>query len=324
MPIIQSHFAPKRWLFKSTHISTIYASLIRRWIPQVKFQRERLELADGDFLDLDWSKKGHSKLLLVLHGLEGDAGRPYVQGMIKLFNQNGYDGVGMNFRGCSGEINRSLRMYHNGEIEDVGFVLDHIGQNYDYKEIVLIGFSLGGNVTLNYVARNGNKVHPLLKKAVAFSVPTDLVESAKVLDGVWFNSKVYVRRFLTQMYEKTRLKEQQYPGTFDLDAVKKFTTFHDFDHHVTAKVNGFDSASDYYIKASSLPHLKNIAIPTLIISAKNDSFLSDTSYPYQIAEQHQKVFLEVPKHGGHVGFIQFGKDGIYYSEKRALEFVLGQ
>ncbi len=322
MPLVTSTYkAP--FLFRNGHWASIYPSVFRK-IHGVVTTRERITTPDEDFLDLDWSKKGHSKLLLVLHGLEGDASRPYVQGMMKLFNQNGYDGVGMNFRGCSGEINRSLRMYHNGEIEDVGFVLDYIGRNYDYKEIVLIGFSLGGNVALNYVARNGQNVHPLLKKAVAFSVPTDLVESAKVLDGGWFNSNVYVRRFLKQLYEKARLKEQQYPGTFDLKAVKNYTTFYDFDHNVTAKVSGFAGALDYYTKASSLPHLKSIAIPTLIVNAKNDSFLSETSYPYQIAKQHQKLFLEVPKHGGHVGFVQFGKDGVYYSEKRALEFVLGK
>lgn len=319
MPIINSKYkAPL--LFRNGHWASIYPSLFRK-VDGVSTTRERINTPDDDFLDLDWSKKGHDKLILVLHGLEGDASRPYVQGMIKLFNQNGYDGVGMNFRGCSGEINRALRMYHNGEIEDVSFVLDHIGKNYDYQEIVLIGFSLGGNVTLNYVARKGKKVHPLLKKAVAISVPTDLVESAKILDSEWFNSKVYVRRFLTQLYEKTRLKEQQYPGTFDLDTIKNYTTFYDFDHHVTAKVSGFDGALDYYTKASSLPHLSNIAIPTLIINAKNDSFLSDTSYPYAVAEKNPLVYLEVPKHGGHVGFAQFGNNGVYYTEKRALDFV---
>ncbi|MEM1123980.1 MAG: alpha/beta fold hydrolase [Bacteroidota bacterium] len=285
-------------------------------------KRERISTPDDDFIDLDWSKKGFDKLVLVLHGLEGDASRPYVQGMIRLFNQNGYDGVGMNFRGCSGEMNKALRMYHNGEIEDVGLVLRHIEEKYQYGEIVLIGFSLGGNVTLNYVARSGQEVHPLLKKAVAFSVPTDLVASAKVLDGEWFNSKVYVKRFLKQLYEKARLKEQQYPGTFDLPKIKKFTTFHDFDHHVTAKVSGFESAIDYYTKASSLPHLKNIAIPTLIVNAKNDSFLSESSYPFDAAHNHPFVYLEVPKHGGHVGFAQYDKNGVYYSEKRALDFVL--
>ena len=303
------------------HWSSIYPSVFRT-IKGVQTTRERITTPDADFLDLDWSKKGHQKLVLVLHGLEGDAGRPYVQGMIKLFNQYGYDGVGMNFRGCSGEINRTLKMYHSGEIRDVSFVLDYIGNNYEYQEIILIGFSLGGSITLNYVGRKGAAVHPLLKKAIAVSTPIDLVQSAKDLDEGKFNNVVYVRRFLSKLYEKVVLKEAQFSGTFDLAAIKKHTTFYGFDHDVTAKVHGFESALDYYTKASSLPFLENIAIPTYILSAKNDSFLSDSSYPFDIATKQSNIFLEVPERGGHVGFPQFGTNGVFYAEERALDFVL--
>ena len=322
MPIIPSKYkAP--FLFQNGHWSSIYPSVFRK-IKGIATIRERITTPDQDFLDLDWSKKGHQKLILVLHGLEGDAGRPYVQGMIKLFNQNGYDGVGLNFRGCSGEINRSLQMYHSGDIRDVSFALDYIGTNYDYREIVLIGFSLGGSITLNYVGRKGTKIHPLLKKAIAVSTPIDLVKSATGLDEGKFNNLVYVRRFLKKLYEKAELKEAQYPGTFDLKKIKKHTTFYGFDDAVTARVNGFKSALDYYTKASSLPFLKNITIPTYILSAKNDSFLSDTSYPFALAESNPNIYLEVPEKGGHVGFPQFGKNGVYYAEERALDFVLGR
>ncbi|MFK7980376.1 MAG: YheT family hydrolase [Saprospiraceae bacterium] len=322
MPIIQSKYkAP--FLFQNGHWSSIYPSVFRK-IQGVETVRERISTPDKDFLDLDWSKKGYKKLVLVLHGLEGDAGRPYVQGMIKLFNQNGYDGVGMNFRGCSGEINRSLQMYHSGDIRDVSFALDYIGTNYDYREVVLIGFSLGGSITLNYVGRKGTKINPLLKKAIAVSTPVDLVKSATKLDEGKFNKLVYVRRFLKKLYEKVELKEAQYPGTFDLKKIKKYTTFYGFDDAVTAKVNGFTSALDYYTKASSLPFLQNTAIPTYILSAKNDSFLSETSYPFAVAESNPNIYLEVPEKGGHVGFPQFGKNGVYYAEERALDFVLGK
>ena len=322
MPILTSSYhAPL--LFRNGHAASIYPSLFRV-VKGVSTTRERITTPDDDFLDLDWSKKGHNKLVVVLHGLEGDASRPYVQGMIKLFNQNGYDGVGMNFRGCSGEMNRSLRTYHSGEISDIGFVLDYIGEQYAYQEIVLIGFSLGGSITLNYVGRKGKMVHPLLKKAIAISAPIDLIPSAKGLDDGWFNSLVYVRRFLGNMYEKAVQKEAQYPGTFDLAAVKKCTTFYEFDDKVTAKVSGFDGVLDYYTRASSKPFLPNVAIPTYILSAKNDSFLSDSSYPFVEAKNNPNLFLEVPERGGHVGFAQFGKNGVYYSEEQALKFVLGQ
>lgn len=322
MPIITSSYkAPL--LFRNGHAASIYPSLCRT-VKGVATTRERITTPDDDFLDLDWSKKGYQKLVVVLHGLEGDASRPYIQGMIKLFNQNGYDGVGLNFRGCSGEMNRALRMYHSGEITDVGFVLEYIGKNYDYRELVLIGFSLGGSVTLNYLGRKGKAVHPLLKKAIAISTPIDLVKSAKGLDAGRFNSMVYVNRFLRKLYEKTVQKEAQYPGTFDLKAIKKYTTFYEFDHHVTAPVSGFESALDYYTKASSKPFLSNVAIPTYVLNAENDSFLSDTSYPFAEAKSNSNLFLEVPKRGGHVGFAQFGRGGVYYSEEQALKFVLEQ
>lgn len=318
MPIVKSSYkAP--FFFLNGHVSSIYPSLIRR-VSGVNYMRERINTHDDDFLDLDWSKSGSSRLVLVLHGLEGDAGRPYVRGMIKWFNQHGWDGVGLNFRGCSGEMNRQLRMYHSGEIEDVSFVLDYIGQQYDYREIVLIGFSLGGSITLNYVGRKGNKVHPLLKKAVAISTPADLINSAKGLDGGGFNT-VYLKRFLKKLYKKVEQKAAMYPGQFDLKTVKGYKTFFEFDHNITARIHGFKGALDYYTRASSKPFLKNIKIPTLVLNAKNDSFLSNTSYPFQEAKANPNLFLEVPETGGHVGFISFNKKGIYYSENRALQFV---
>jgi len=316
MPIITSKYkAPL--LFQNGHWASIYPSVFRS-IKGIQTTRERITTPDNDFLDLDWSKKGQDKLILVLHGLEGDASRPYVQGMMKLFNQHGYDGVGMNFRGCSGEMNRTLQMYHSGEIRDVSFVLEHIGEQYNYKEIVLIGFSLGGSITLNYVGRKGATVHPLLKKAIAVSTPIDLVKSATGLDEGKFNNSVYVRRFLKKLNEKVAIKEAQFPGTFDVKAIQQHTTFYGFDDAVTAKVHGFANALDYYTKASSLPFLGNISIPTYILSAKNDSFLSDPSYPYAIAATNPNIYLEVPEKGGHVGFPQFGKNEIYYAEERAL------
>lgn len=316
MPITTSHYKPPH-IFKNGHFSTIYAGLFRK-VNGVKQERESVVLDDGDYLDIDWSftHKNTRKAIIILHGLEGNAQRPYMTGTAKIFNKNGFDAVCINFRSCSGKTNNLYRSYHSGATDDLRVIIDHVLSLNKYNEIVLKGFSLGGNITLKYLGE-GNAVPKEIKAAVAVSVPCFL--SGSVLELHKIKNALYAKRFKKHLLEKLKWKQQLFPEKINNTDFKKIITLKDFDDFYTSKAHGFKDAMDYYEKSSSLQFLPSVSIPTLIINAKNDSFLSPECYPVKEAEFSSSLFLEMPDYGGHVGF--FEKDNVYYNEKRALRFT---
>ncbi|GAA4945528.1 alpha/beta fold hydrolase [Algibacter agarivorans] len=315
MPIIESTYKPP-FYFKNGFISTVYSGLVRR--VSLKQERERITLKDDDFLDLDWSfsESKSSKLIILLHGLEGNGQRPYMTGTAKLFNANNIDAVCVNFRGCSGEDNLKYYSYHSGATQDLEAVIQHAISNKKYSNIYLKGISLGANIILKYLGERDN-VPVQVKAAIAVSVPCYLTGSAKELHTL--KNKLYHDRFLKHLVGKLKTKQQRFPELLSIETLNTIKTLASFDNVYTSKAHGFEDALDYYIKCSSLQFLPNIKIPALIINALNDSFLSSECYPVKEAKNNPNLYLEMPIHGGHAGFI--GKKNVYYNEKRALEFV---
>ncbi|XLS28955.1 YheT family hydrolase [Flavobacteriaceae bacterium M23B6Z8] len=316
MPIITSSYNPPH-LFKNGHFATIYAGLVRR-VNGLMPKRERIALPDGDFMDVDWcyaNSKTH-KLVIVLHGLEGNSERPYVQGTAREFNQIGYDAVVINFRSCSGEPNLLFRSYHSGASEDLEALVDHILRNHSYSTIVIKGFSLGGNVTLKYLGERDHLPEEI-KAGIAVSVPCYLYGSMIQLHTS--KNMLYARRFKKHLLEKLRWKQKHFPEKVTEADIQRIKTLKDFDDFYTSKAHGFEDALDYYKKSSSLQFLHNIKIPVYILNAQNDTFLSKECFPIVEAEKNANIHLEIPKYGGHVGF--YDKNNIYYNEKRAVEFI---
>lgn len=301
-------------LLFSPHLETIFPALFRT-VKDISYERERIDTPDGDFLDLDWVKNGNKKLVIISHGLEGSADRAYMKGMAKVFSQENYDALAWNFRGCSEEMNRLPRFYHSGATEDLETVVNH-AQTQGYEQINLIGFSLGGNLTLKYL---GEKQRPQINRAVAFSVPLNLHTSCiKISEQSNF---LYSRRFLKNLKTKIRKKAQQLPNKIKLNGISSINTLMEFDDTYTAPLHGFESAIHYYESCSSINFLDSIKTPTLIVNAANDPFLSKECYPVKELENHAQVKFEMPSHGGHVGFTQFGNNNTYWSESRALHFI---
>lgn len=314
-------YKPPFYLF-SGHLQTIVPSLFRR-VKNVAFKRERISTPDGDFLDLDWHRTGSSDtLVIVSHGLEGDSRRAYVKGMIKAFAGRGCHGLAWNFRGCSGEPNLLERFYHSGATEDLEAVIGYVRNQKLYKKIILSGFSLGGNLTLKYLGERGAQLPPEIWKAAVFSVPLDLSGSSKKISEP--GNFIYNKRFLKRLGQKIRLKNATMPGKFDLSLLNGIKTLREFDDAYTAPLHGFENAEAYYTHCSAINYLEEIRVPALILNAKNDPFLSAECYPLAKVKDHPFVKLEVPEEGGHVGFATAGRGELYYSEKRALEFVFGQ
>jgi len=308
-----SKYSPPFFLFNA-HLETIYPALLRR-VSITPYTRERIETPDKDFLDLDWLKQQSEELVIISHGLEGNTGRPYVKGMAKAFFEKGYDVLAWNFRGCSDEMNRQLRFYHSGATDDLETVIDHVQRKKQYTAIYCIGFSLGGNLTLKFL---GEKERPaVIKKAILFSVPLHLHSSCEKISLP--SNRIYATRFLKSLKNKIMLKSSMMPGlnTKDLARIK---TIMDFDNEYTAPLHGYKDAADYYTKCSAINFLSGIKIPTMVINTKNDPFLSKECFPAEYLNS-VPVTLEIPLRGGHVGFAQINKNGLYWSEQRALDWI---
>lgn len=316
MPIVTHSTYRARGVFKNGHINTVFHGLFRK-VVLPPYTRERIGTPDGDFLDLDWLRQGNPRLLIGLHGLEGSTERPYMRGLFRYFSERGWDTVGLNFRSCSGSMNRNLRMYNMGETEDLHTVVRHV-TGLGYSEIAIVGFSLGGNVTLKYMGESGQSLHPAVRGAVAFSVPCDM-PSANVA-FMRRENKVYLHRFLKTLNAKMLDKQVHYPTQLQLPKQMP-TTFGEFDSQFTGPIHGYRDAEDYWNSCSSVHFIPNIQRPTLMVNAADDSFLEAACFPFELARAHPMFHLEVPRHGGHCGFCGSNSAGEYWYEKRAFDFL---
>jgi predicted alpha/beta-fold hydrolase len=306
-------YLPPFFLF-SPHLETIYPALLRR-VTLTSYKRERISTPDDDFLDLDWLQKDSDSVVIISHGLEGNSTRPYMKGMAKALADGGFDVCAWNLRGCSEEMNRQLRFYHSGATDDLHTVVQHIVSTKRYRSIYLVGFSLGGNITLKYLGEHNS--HNLITKAVAISVPMDLRTSCEKISRP--GNRIYANRFLRSLKNKILLKSRQ-RSELDPSPLGGIKTLADFDDRYTAPLHGFRDALDYYEQCSSLRYVNDIRTPTLVINTLNDPFLSPECFPAALLKNHAFVNLQILSRGGHVGFAQFNKNGLYWSEQRALDF----
>lgn len=317
MPIIERQFDPA-FFHKNGHISTIATALLRS-PNKLNYQRETIHLPDGDFLDLDWSKKDNTQLMILVHGLEGDSSSGYILGMGHVAHHLNMDVVAINLRGCSDRPNKLLRSYHSGATEDIEAVIQHILKEYNYEEIHLSGFSLGGNLVLKYVGEQGQRISSKIKKVLAVSVPVDLKDGALTLCEK--QNVLYHQRFLSRLIEKMKAKKKLL-GDFPFEQVFQAKNLIDFDHSYTAPAHGFKDAWDYYQKASSKYLLEHIQVETLLINAYNDPFFTEKCLPFEAAQSNDQLYLMAPQKGGHVGFKT--NSGDYFTEIIAHSFFSNQ
>lgn len=304
-------------LLRSAHLQTVYPALYRR-VEGVAYDRERLELPDGDFLDLDWSRAGAGRVAVLCHGLESGSRAAYVRAMARALNRRAWDVVVLNFRGCSGVPNRLLRSYHSGDTGDLATVVAHVTGTTRPRAVALVGFSLGGNVVLKYLGESAAAVSAKVRAAVAVSVPCDLAGSARRM-AAWSN-RIYMKRFLRLLRAKIAHKARQFPDRIREADFEGIATFEEFDDRYTAPAHGFADAVDYWRRSSCRPFLTGIRIPALLLNAADDPFLSASCFPVDEARTSRWLELETPRWGGHVGFVRPGQDE-YYHEARAGEFL---
>jgi predicted alpha/beta-fold hydrolase len=315
--ITESDFKPA-WFLPNGHLETIYPSLFRK-INELCWTRERLELTDGDFLDLDWLTHNKRQLVILTHGLEGSSRRPYCAGMAKKMHASGWDILSWNCRSCSGEMNRTAKLYSHADIEDISTVIEHATLQQRYDSIVLIGFSMGGAISLNYLGRHKN-VNPAIKAAIGFSMPTHLQTSVNRLEEP--ANRIYKRRFLKQLSEKIALKASQFPGQLDASKLSRIKVWSDFDEWFSAPMNGLPNAAAFYERASAINILSEIRVPFLICNAQNDPLLGPLCSPVNLAKGQDNFWLETPRYGGHVGFYPNGGNSVFsWAEERASRWL---
>jgi uncharacterized protein len=285
------------WWCRGAHLQTLWPVLARRR-PRVVLRRERIELPDGDFLDLDWTTGDDGPIVLILHGLEGSSRSHYARGLLHALHRRDWRGVVMHYRGCSGVPNRLPRSYHSGDTADVAHCLRVLREREPQTPMAVVGYSLGGNVLLKWLGENGTI--PGVMAAVAVSVPFQLDRCARRLEQGF--SRLYQRDLVRRLHTKIRAKQASPSFPLRIGDLARLRTFFEFDEHVTAPLHGFDGAAHYYRVASSRQYLPGIRTPTLILQSRDDPFMTADAVP-KASELPAAVNFELSPHGGHVGFV---------------------
>jgi len=345
-----------RWL-PGGHAQTLYSALLAPR-HRIAFVRERVNTPDGDFLDIDWVAPGvfaqrvHDRLipvdaglrasaahrwmqaqdravlsqsgettqaLVLFHGLEGSSASHYAQSLAQHFRARGWIVAVAHFRGCSGAPNRMARAYHAGESTEIAFILAHVRQHAPQAQWHALGVSLGGNALLKYLGQAGENAR-WLASCAAISAPMDLPTCGQALSDTWAGRHLYSPYFLRSMRRKLYEKARRFPGTIDVLRLAQLKTLRDFDDYYTAPMHGYRDVQDYWTQASSLPWLRHIALPTLILNARDDPFVPAVSLPGS-CDVSADVLLHQPAQGGHVGFVTGGFPGnLHWLAQRVARF----
>ncbi|MGH8371438.1 MAG: hydrolase [Gammaproteobacteria bacterium] len=294
--IVESEFHPNRFL-KNRHLQTLVPNVLFRRAKPV-LRRERLELPDGDFVDVDWTSRKAGPIVIVLHGLEGSIRSRYAAAIMQRIDELGFRGALIHFRGCSGEPNRLPIGYHSGFTQDLEYFSGLLKQREPDTLLAAIGYSLGGNALLKWLGESPNANR--LVTGVAVSVPFDLADASRVIEQGM--SQLYKWNLLGRMKRSSLQKFANIKAPYPLPDIRRIHTFREFDDQLTAPLHGYKDADDYYRSCSSRFFLKNIRVPTLILHSADDPFMSSASLPIP-DELSDAVTLELSQHGGHVGSI---------------------
>lgn len=318
MPVVLPSAYRPPWWGRNPWFQLLWAESLRR-IPAGPWVRERVELPDGDFLDLDWWRSGGRRCLVVSHGLEGHSRRPYVTALARAASRRGWDVAAWNMRGCSGEPNRLMRCYHSGCSDDLAAIIAHVTRSLPGVPLAVVGFSLGGNVTLKFLGEDWPSQHAV-RAGVGISVPCDLRSAALRIAGAGFGWPM--RRFLRDLGPKMEAKRARFGLAFPGADWRRMRTFAEFDDAFTAPIHGFRGALDYWDRCASLRFLPSIRVPTLLLNAMDDPMLSPECSPFELARSHPHLVLEVPRHGSHVAFAgRPDRSGDCWGEVRTLDFL---
>lgn len=316
MPLIPSLYSAPFWLVGG-HLQTIIPIRFRK-VQGVSFQRERLFTPEHDCIDLDWSCQNSKKLVILSYGIAASLKSSYVLGMVKKLSQAGYDVLIWHYRNRF-EPNKVKSITHGASSDELQKVIDH-ALTKNYTSIALIGCSMGGNIVLKYLGEMGSCLPSSISKAIIISTPCDLKGCVQTLHtgSAYF---IYQRHFFLKIKAQLEKKKKMYPELLECIDLDKVRSCADIDRLVVVPLHDFANVEEYYQLCNGKRYIPSITIPTLILSAQNDPFLNKDCFPIKECEQHPCVALEMPRHGGHIGFMINTLHGPYYSEERTVHFL---
>lgn len=325
MPIVVPDYRAPRWM-AGAHMQTIFSAKVCK-TPKVQYRRERWDTPDDDFIDVDWATPEpadpKTPVLVHFHGLEGSSHSHYALALMDETIRCGWRGCVAHFRSCSGEINRQIRTYHGGDIDEMEWILRTVKSRYPEAPLYAVGVSLGGNQLCLLCGKRPKVAKELLEAGVSIAAPVDLVAGSNLLKQ-GFN-RIYSEVFLNSLIPKVLKKMDMHPELnkiINREAIEKCVNFYDFDSLFTAPVHGFKNAMDYWTKCSAKPWLKHVEIPLLVLNAKNDPFLPEWALP-TLSDVSDMVWLDQPREGGHVGFPTGNPPGrVDYLPGRVFRFFL--
>jgi predicted alpha/beta-fold hydrolase len=308
------------WWCRNPHVQTIFPNRLRPR-PALALRRERVELPDGDFIDIDWTARDTGPIVLLLHGLQGSSRSHYARSLARSFDRAGWRTAVVHFRGCSGEPNRLARSYHSGETGDIAYLAGMLRERHPDVPFAAVGVSLGGNVLLKWLGETG-AANPL-SAAVAISVPFLLNRAADRLETGF--ARLYQWELLYSLRRALKIKRRRVDLPLTIGKLSRLKTMRDFDDHVTAPLHGFRDSAHYYTESSSRQYLRDIRVPTLLIQARDDPFMTPDVIPAP-HELSASVRLEAYPHGGHVGFVggTWPWRPFYWLEERVPAFLCDQ
>ncbi len=306
------------WWLPGGHLQTIYPYFVLRRRPP-PYRRERWDTPDGDFIDLDWvGTQQPAPLVALFHGLEGSSASHYASAIMRAVAIRGWRGVVVHFRGCGGEPNRLPRAYHSGDADEIDWILRRLRALPEHTVLFTVGVSLGGNALLKWLGRERANAAAVVDGAAAVSPPMDLMTAGDRLGSGL--SRAYGSHFLARLKKKGLGKLTRFPDLYDKNAVKRTRTLREFDNLVTAPLHGFRDTNDYWTRASSMPDLAHVSVPTLIVHARNDPFLPGRFLPSP-QQVSASLHLEFPDGGGHVGFTSGSFPGnLEWMPRRVIRF----
>lgn len=308
------------WWCRGGHAQTLGA-LILRPTPHVPLQRERWDTPDGDFLDVDRVAGDPGVPCVVMfHGLESSSRAKQVLGFMAGVHRVGWEGLAVNFRTCSGELNRLPRAYHGGDTAELAWLLQRVIAEDPTRPVGCLGISLGGNVLVKYLGEQGAQLPTQIRAAVAISAPFDLAISVTYLERGM--SRLYMWTLVRSLKQKMFAKLKQYPDVVDPSRLRAVRTLAQFDHLVTGPLHGFSDGHAYWRAASSAPFIPGIQRPTLLINSSDDPFFPADALPTHAVAQNASVSAEFVPSGGHMGFLEGGWPGrpILWAERRTMAF----
>ncbi|MBK2125763.1 YheT family hydrolase [Fangia hongkongensis] len=305
--------------FQPTFLSAKWQTIIASLLPAGKAPpryNETLKLPDGDALVLSISTpkarkleksatqtgnlKKDKKIVILFHGLCGDAESAYMIRLARKFYHLGVSVIRVNHRGANKKLLPLARnIYHAGKSEDVLCVLRHVASTYPDAALFPVGFSLSGNMLLKALGKYPelNQMH--IQKAMAICPSIDLVASINKL--LQPENRLFNRYFSQKVYRMYLARLKLHPNAVNHSIrYHRHLSLYDIDNHYTSKEAGHENAESYYQNESAYVYLDQIKLNTLIIADSEDPFI-DNSKLLDIQNKH--ITYEQTKGGGHMGYL---------------------